>query len=268
VSPLWRDEVSIYLAPRRIVLARRARGPRPRIVASTEVAVAGGSSADSGPVFAKLALLLADAAWQDADARVVVGDSWARYAVVPASGQALDTAARHAHARYVLVDTYGEAVAAWQVLLTDVPPSRSSVACAMAADLPAVLGTTLAPARLKLKSLQPRLAVAFNAWRRRLPRDDAWFITLQDDWLSAVHLTRGAWDRVHAARLSADVLVELERMRAYGRLSSSGGRMLVEAPPWMRARVRRIGTDLEWLESGAPDGGAPHEIGLLLRAGT
>jgi hypothetical protein len=269
VSPLWRDEVAIYLAPRKVALARRARGLKTRISAVTEVAVPGGGSGDSGPALAQLAELLLEPTWADAAAHVVIADAWARYCIVPATAAPLDAEGRRAQARYVLEDAYGEGVSDWDIVLEDAPPGRISVACAMPEGLKAELIAALSPARLKLMSMQPQLVVAFNAWRRRLPSDDAWFIALEDGWLSAVHLAHGAWDRIHAARLSSEPRVELERLQAFGsltRAAGSAGRMFVEAPPWMRERAKRSGIGLEWLEADEAAGGQAHELDLLMRA--
>jgi hypothetical protein len=267
VSPLWRDEVAIYLAPRKLALVRRARGPKPRIVAATELAVAGGTFGDIGPVFARLADVLSEPTWQGAAARVVVADHWARYGVVPWPATRLDAAGRLTHARYVLGDTYGEPVADWAVTVADTAPGHSYVACAMPATLRGALEDTLAPARLTLVSLQPQLIVVFNAWRHRLPADDTWFASVDDGSLSAVHLSNGAWDRVHMARLSPDWSVELERLQAFTRLTRAAGalgRMFVDAPAWMR-RGAAASAGIEWLEEGAGDGAQAHELALLQR---
>jgi hypothetical protein len=269
VSPLWRDEVAIYLAPRKVALARRPRGLKARVSATTEVAVAGGGLGDSAPALARLAELLLEPTWQDAAAHVVIADPWARYCIVPATATPLDAEGRRAQAHYVLEDAYGEELRDWNVVLEDAPPGRISVACAMAEGLESALIAALSPARLKLVSMQPQLVVAFNAWRRRLPRDDAWFIVLEDGWLSAVHLANGAWERIHAARLSGEPRVELERLQAFGsltRAAGSVGRMFVEAPPWMRERAKRTGAGLEWLEADEPGGAQAHELALLMRA--
>jgi hypothetical protein len=270
VSPLWRDEIAIYLAPRKLALVRRARGLKPRVVAATALAVPAGAVGDIGPVFARLAAVLTEPTWHGAAARVVVADhSWARYGIVPWPATRLDAAGRLTHARYVLGDTYGEAVADWAVTLADTPPGHSYVACAMPATLRSALEDMLAPARLALVSLQPQLIVAFNTWRHRLPADDTWFVSLDDGLLSAVHLSDGAWDRVHMARLSPDWSLELERLQAFGRLTRAAGalgRMFVDAPAWMR-RGAAGSAGLEWLEDGGGDGdGAqPHELALLER---
>jgi hypothetical protein len=268
VSPLWRDEIAIYLAPRKIALARRERGLRPRVTTATDIAVPGGHFGDMRPAFARLSELLEERTWQDAAVRVVVADPWVRYALVPWPETRLDQESRLTHARYVLADTFGEGLADWTVTLADTPPGHAFVACAMPAPLRTSLDEVLPAARLKLVSLQPQLIVAFNAWRHRLPADDAWFVSLDDGSLSAVHLARGAWDRVHMARLSANWAAELERLQAFGKLTRAAGgvgRMFIDAPQWMRHGPTSGDTELEWLDDGASDGASAHELALLQR---
>jgi hypothetical protein len=266
VSLPWRDEVAIYLAPHRLALVRRARWPRARVLAATELAIPATTGGDHGPVLARLAEALREPIWHGAAARVVVADHpWARYAIVPWPGTRLDEVGRLALARFVLGDTYGEAAADWTLALADTPPGTSFVACGMPTSLRGALEDALAPARLTLASLQPRLIVAFNAWRHRLSEDASWFASVDDGSLSAVHLTRGAWDRVHMARLSADWSVELERLLAFARLTRAAGhpgRLFVHAPDWMRRGVA-AGAGLEWLTEGAADGSSAHELALL-----
>jgi hypothetical protein len=268
VSPLWRDEVAIFVAPRRIALARRMKGVSPRLSSATEVAVPGQSS-DFAPMLARLADVLTEPTWQDAHARVIVADPWARYGIVPWPNLRLDNEGRLSHARYVLAESYGDALSDWNVCLADTPPGRAYVACAMPATLRSGLEETLAGARLKLASMQPQLIVAFNAWREQLPPDDAWFVSLDEGSLAAVHLSQGAWDRVHMARLSQDWGIELERLRAFGRLSRSGGttRMLVDAPVWMRTAhpARAASEDFEWLDADGSKDEVRNQLALLQR---
>ena len=268
MSPLWRDEIAIYIAPRKIALARRGKALRPQVGAATEVAVPGGHFGDFRPALARLAEVVAEPTWQNAAARVVVADPWSRFGLVPWPGSRLDAEGRLTHARYVLADTFGEGLADWSVTLADTPPGRAYVACAMPAALKAAVEDVLGPARLTLVSLQPQLVVAFNAWRHRLPADDAWFVSLDDGSLSAVHLANGAWDRVHMTRLSSDWNVELARLQAFGRLTRAAGdvgRMFIDAPAWIRNGATFPGTGLEWLEEDAADTGQAHELALLQR---
>jgi hypothetical protein len=268
VSPLWRDEIAIYLAPRKLALVRRARGIRPRVVASTELAVPAGAFGDVGPALGRLADVLTDPAWHGAAARAVVADHpWARYGIVPPGPSSLDADGRLAHARYVLGDAHGKAVADWAVTLSDTPPGLPCVACAMPASLKTGLEEVLARARLQLLSLQPQLIASFNTWRSRLPADHAWFVNVDGGALAAAHLSDGAWDRVHMARLSHDWLLELERLQAFGRISQVDGspdRLFVDAPSWMH-RGATANPGIEWLEEGGGDGSQAHELALLRR---
>jgi hypothetical protein len=269
VSPLWRDEVAIYIAPRKIALARRSRGLEPHVVNATESVVAG-HFGDVAPTLARLADILTEPTWQDALARVIVADPWARYGIVPWPHLRLDNDGRLSHARHVLAESYGDVVSDWNVSLADTPPGRSYVACAMPVPLKTGLEEILSGARLKLVSLQPQLIVAFNAWRHQLPPDDAWFVSLDDGSLAAVHLSQGSWDRVHMARLSQDWGIELERLRTFSRLSRTGSgasRMLVDAPTWMRSMqiAQKSSDDFEWLEPAGKGGAGSHELALLQR---
>lgn len=215
MSLLWRDGIGIFLAPRKVALVRRAGGLLRRVIAATELAVPAGDFGDLDSVLSRLSHVLSEPAWQGARVRAVVADHpWARYGIVPWPGTRLDAAGRLTHARYVLGDLYGEAVADWAVTLADTPPGRSYLACAMPSAFRSALLEVLLPAKLTLVSLQPQLVVAFNSWRHRLPADDTWFVAVEDGAMSALHLTRGAWDRVHLARLPSNWSVELERLQA------------------------------------------------------
>ncbi len=77
-----------------------------------------------------------------------------------------------------------------------------------------------------------------------------------------MHLSNGAWDRVHMARMSPDSSVELERLQAFGRVTRAAGalgRIFVDAPAWMR-RDAAVSAGIEWLEEGAGDGAQAHEL--------
>jgi hypothetical protein len=246
VSPLWRNELAIGLSPRRITLSRGA-------ATTTELLVPG---RDPVSVFARLADALRDEGWHASRARVVVADHpWARYVLVPWPAARLDAAGRLEHARFVLGDTFGEAVAGWTVTLADAPPGRPYLACAMPPSVRSSIEDALAPAKIALVSLQPRLVAAFNMRRRRLPADDAWFVTASDDSLAAAHVSGGTWDRVHVARISGDFKLQLDRLLALGRLTTGGGddaRVFVDAPAGMRGSA---GEGIEWL----PDEGLPQQ---------
>ena len=143
---------------------------------------------------------------------------------------------------YLLAQTFGETGEDWELALSDVGPGRPQVACAMPKALTTGLTALLAPARLRLLSLQPQLVVAFNCWRHILPRGDAWLVSLATGSLAAAHLGADGWDQVRAIRIGSDWATELRRLRTFGRLAAGGSsqsRVFVDAPFWLQ----RLGSE-------------------------
>jgi hypothetical protein len=251
VSPLWRDEIGVYLAPHKLALTRLARGVRPQQVAQAgwvnEVAGDNHWSAALGA----LDTLLGQSEWQRAAVRVVVADHWVRYAMVPYAAALSGEAERMTHARHVLTGIYGDVVSQWTITLSDSPPGMAQVACALPAALIEELQLLLTRHRLPLKSLQPQLISAFNHWREKLPDGGAWFVSIEQGTLAAARLARGGWDRVHSVRIGADWAVELRRLQTFGRLANNSARegsVFVDAPAGLRIAAGANATDLVWLE--------------------
>ena len=171
MSPLWRDEIGIYLAPHKVALTRLARGLRPR--SAGEAAWSRPFPGDTHWAAALDALegYLSRAEWHNAAVRIVVADSWVRYAMVPYSDDLSGEAERLIHARHVLTGIYGEVVSQWTVTLSEGAPGMPSVACALPSALVEELRLRLERHKLPLKSLQPQLVAAYNHWRSTLPED-------------------------------------------------------------------------------------------------
>lgn len=251
MSPLWRDEIGIYLAPHKLALTRLARGVRPRSVGEANWSNELEDDTHWSNSLHALDALLGKAEWQGAVARIVVSDHWVRYAMVPFSDVLTGAAERQAHARHVLNGIYGEVVSQWVVTLADSRPGRAQVACALPAQLLEELQTILMRHRIPLRSLQPQLVSAYNHWRNRLPEGGAWFVSIEQGSLAAARLGSGNWDRVHSVRIGADWAVELRRLQTFGRLANAQaqeGRVYVDAPAALRIAAGAGGADLEWLD--------------------
>ena len=250
MSPLWRDEIGIYLAPHKLALTRLARGLRPR--AAGEAAWSRPFPGDSHWAAALDALdgFLSQAEWQNAAVRLVVADSWVRYAMVPYSDDLSGEAERLIHARHVLMGIYGEVVSQWTVTLSEGAPGMPSVACALPSALVEDLRLRLERHKLPLKSLQPQLVAAYNHWRGKLPEGAAWFVSIEQGTLAAARLVKGGWDRVHSVRIGSDWAVELRRLQTFGRLASATTQdtVYVDAPTGLRAAAGASGADLVWLD--------------------
>jgi hypothetical protein len=251
VSPLWRDEIGIYLAPHKLALTRLARGVRPKSVGAANWSNPLIHDTHWSAALGALDPLLASADWQGAVARMVLSDHWVRYAMVPYSVALAGSAERLTHARHVLTDIYGEIVSEWTVTLAHSRPGAAQVACAVPTALLNELHAMLTRHKIPLKSLQPQLVCAYNHWRAQLPDAGAWFVSIEQGSLAAARLGLGGWDRVHSVRIGADWTVELHRLRTFGRLASAQaheGRVYVDAPAALRIAAGTSAPDLVWLE--------------------
>jgi hypothetical protein len=251
VSPLWRDEIGVYLSPHKVALTRLARGARPRSVGSACWTNELIDDTHWSAALGALAAFLAKSEWQGAVARIVISDHWVRYAMVPYSAALGSAAERLTHARHVLTDIYGEVVGQWTLTIASGRPGAAQVACAAPTSLIEELHALLIRHKVPLKSLQPQLVCAYNHWRARLPDGGAWFVSMEQGSLAAAHLGIGGWDRVHSVRIGPDWTVELRRLQTFGRLATNQaqeGRVYVDAPAALRIAAGTAGADLVWLE--------------------
>ena len=251
MSPLWRDEIGIYVAPHRLALTRLARGVRPKTVGAAAWTNELSGDTHWSAALSALDSLLATPDWQGAAARIVLSDHWARYAMVPYSAALSGAAERLTHARHVLTDIYGEIVAEWKVTLANGRPAAAQLACAVPTALIEELRAMLMRHKIPLKSLQPQLVSAYNHWRGQLPDGGAWFVSIEQGSLAAARLGRGGWDRVHSVRIGADWTVELRRLQTFGRLANAQaqeGRVYVDAPAALRIAAGSSAPDLVWLD--------------------
>ena len=256
MSPQWRDEIGIYLAPHKLALTRLARGVKPKSVGEASWSNELVEDTHWSATLSALDALLAKSEWQKAVARVVISDQWVRYAMVPYSAALSGDAERMTHARHVLTGVYGEVASQWNVTLSDNPPGTAQVACALPATLLEELQIILTRHQIPLKSLQPQLVSAHNHWRDKLPDGGVWFVSIEQGSLSAARLAPGGWDRVHSVRIGADWTVELRRLQTFGRLAKNGvhgghaqqGGVYVDAPAALRMAGGATSADLIWLD--------------------
>lgn len=254
MSPLWRDEIGVYVAPRKLCMVRMKRGVKPVLVAQQEATFDASQTNDWTPALQSLDGMLAQPGWRGALLRVVVADSWVRYAMVPWVAELSSTDERVAHARQLLAGAYGEAVSDWDVRVSEVPPGSPRVACTIPRAMLDSLRTICRKHHVRLASLQPQLVCAYENWRHRLPPAGSWFVSVEEFTLAAARIARTGWDRVYSVRIGADWPRELKRLQTFGRLVSTDseeGQVFVDAPQAWREVAGAAARDLQWLEEEA-----------------
>ena len=248
---LFPDELGILLSPSRVLLVRtRSSGWKTRTIAEHSAAVDQGAGDWTAALEVLASELRADT-WRKTRVRVIVANQWVHYELLPWSIDLSKEAERLAHARFLLEATYGDAAEQWTVALSDAVPGAPRLVSAIPTDLIEELHQLLQRHALRLVSLQPQLVAAFNLWRRCLPSSAAWFATIDQSSLVAMHIRDGRCDRVRAVRISDNWALELGRIQTMGRLAQSRpaeGPVFVDAPQRMRALATDRMGPVQWLE--------------------
>lgn len=268
MSPLWRDEVGIYLAQRRVCLVRMKRGIRATLAREIYHADAAAAPGWEGAL-TLLEQQMNEGHWSDARLRIVLADQWARYSVVPWIDALSSNAERLAHARELMSGTFGAEMSDWTVSLSESPPGSSRLASAVPTALLQALRDSALRHRQKLVAVQPQLIAAYNSWRHVLPAADAaWFVTVEEGSLAALRMCGEGIDRVHAVRIGLDWARELKRLQTFGRLASASptdGRVYVDLPAALRTLRPEGSADLEWLDEPNPPLTTLHQLEHLRR---
>lgn len=251
MSPLWRDEVGIYLSPWRVLLVRLKRGWRPQRIAEQVMPLQPTVDHDWRPALNALDTALEAREWHGAAARIVISDHWVRYAALPSLPGLKTVTEKLNHAAHTFTDIYGEVVNEWKIVLSEAAPAPNQVGCALPIALAEKLSALLPRNGISLASLQPQLVSSFNRWSPKLPPAGAWFITIEEGSLAAARLVPHGWDRVYSIRIGPNWQIELRRLQKFGQLATTKpdeGEVFIDAPMAMRTTPQPYAGALRWLD--------------------
>lgn len=118
---------------------------------------------------------LANRAWQAGTASVVLSDRLVHYVTLEVQPgiRSVDELKLVIAAQFE--EVFGLPAADWEIAADLDPFAQRLLACAVDRRLLAELESIFRAAGLRLASVQPFLLREYNRWRRRLPRDLAWF---------------------------------------------------------------------------------------------
>ena len=203
-----RNEARIALCPDRVSMTLIGGRWRPRVIARHAVACSG-DGADWRPCVEALERGLAQAAWKNADATVILSNHFVRYALVPWSEHLASDEEKRIWVRHHFAELYGEAAAGSEYRWSEDRPDAPCVATVIEADLLAAIRGAFAPTALALKSIQPYLMAVFNRWRPRLRNDAAWLLVPETGRVCLASVAQGRWRKLTAKALGADWRTDL-----------------------------------------------------------
>lgn len=210
MSPWWRERIRVYLAPDRLVAVRLGRGPRRRVLwrHDERLAPVGG---DTDAMLDRLRDLLQQHEWRRADAQLLLSSRLVHHQLLPWTDVALDPAEQATRARHVHAGVLGDAASTLELRTCAGGFGQASLVSGVDQALLAALRAVFAQSTLRLVSVQPYLAAAFNEVRRDLPSAPCWLAVVESGTLCTALLDRGQWLSLRSRRIAGDWAGELHR---------------------------------------------------------
>ena len=187
----WPKVRRVGLASDRLFLAPAAvrRGGACREI---PVATAGDGPAWQPAVQALVAALRQDGQ-RGARLHVILGGDYVRWKLLDIPPGVKTATEREAFAAFSFRSTYGEVEMPWSVQVAAQPAGWPTPACAVDAGLLAALTHACGEAGVRLASLTPYFAAAFDHWRHRLNSETAWFCLREPQTLTLGLAAAGRW---------------------------------------------------------------------------
>jgi hypothetical protein len=252
VSPWWREEISVQLAPAAITVVRRSRGWRRRELARHVLTVAGSEPASWPHVVEGLGAHLEAAQSRNASLCIVLRGSFVRYLVLPPVGKLSDRDAL-IYARQSFADLYGAAAQQWLVCLNAAVPGRPRVAAAANQEFVAALRDLARRLRLHIKSVCPELSVAVKDLVRVDGDFTGWLALIDAGHSCVARFSAGECMTIRTARYTdgaeRHLLTQLEQDALCAGLDPSASELYIQsASPFEHAALHAHG----WRASPLP----------------
>lgn len=204
MSPLWRKQIYISIKPGEVAALRIGKGLRPRVVEKTRIHCDAGGDTPWRNALTSLAALLEKPQWQQADAYIVLSNSFARFQLLPADAQVKNEEEQQAFARHTLSCVYGDISNNWEFRISKGLAGTDSLVCGVDSALLQAIDECCQRNRVRLRSVQPYLMAAYNQVRRELAQGAVWFAVAEQERVCAISLENGALRSIHSRSIAAD----------------------------------------------------------------
>lgn len=194
-----RQPLQVALLERQLVVARgRRTGDAVEVI---DLSPAAASTPAWQPAVDALRDWLARAGQKPADLNVRLSTHLVRWQLLPWQDPLSRPQERQAYARLRLRATFGAVADGWRVVGAPAAPGQAWLACAVDEALIAALQALQTPGGVRLRSVAPYFATAYDHWRGQLGRGSAWFGAVEPGGLTLGLLQQGRWCGLRTLRL-------------------------------------------------------------------
>ena len=214
MSPLWRDQIHIFLAPTRVDWVRRKRGWRS---VQTDRATEQCNSSEAGPVWVAALQLLENILQQAAgsDVFILLSNHFLRYVALPPQIEITTPEEVKSYADFRMREVYAERVDSWVLSISDWSPVDGAVCAAIPRELMMQLEQSASICRCKIKMLEPYLASVYDRWEAQLKGDKVYLAIVETGRICLAIKHHGKWQSVRNQRIlyqaDQDLLAALDQ---------------------------------------------------------
>jgi len=168
-----------------------------------------------------------------------------------------------AYARHCFAQVFGHDADGWELRVSYERAGVPRVACAMATDFLAALEARAEESGVKLVSVQPFLAAAFNQWRQQIGDRSVWLAVMEQGRLVLARFEQGKWSWLRSLRVGRrwmeslpDLVIREQHLAGID--AASAGEVLVFCPEVAVLAVRPdSGLSIKQLQLPARSGFSP-----------
>jgi len=127
---------------------------------------------------------------------ITLASEYVRYLVLPEQVTTMSETEKLAYATAAMQEVYGYLVNDWQLSMDDVPPNQPSIVAGVDRSLIEALEALIKKHQLKLQSIQPYMARAFNRLSKQIGQKDATLVMVERDRVLLMQLNQGACHQI------------------------------------------------------------------------
>jgi len=208
VSPLWRDQLQVFLAPGQISWVRTARGFKPVQAAKVTVLC---EPVQGAPVWQaalqQLEKHLIDESGTDLS--ITLSNHFVRYVTLPPQAEIMTPEEVNSYAAFRMREVYAERVDAWALSVSEWSPLTGAVCAAIPRDLMAELEKMVARLHCKLTEIEPYFASVYDHWQKSLNGDKTYCALVEAGRMCISTQINGVWHSIRNQRIVHSVADEL-----------------------------------------------------------
>lgn len=208
MSPSWRDQLYVFLAPDRMDWVHFRRGFKPvQFNKDTAYCVPAQGDLSWQNVLVLLESFLTNV--KDVDLTVILSNHFIRYVTLPPQQEITTPEEVKSYALFRMREVYADRVGSWELSISDWSPATGAICAAISNDLMTYLQEIAKRFGIKLKAVEPYLAAVFDHWQKQLNQQKVYLAVIEPGRICGAIIVDGVWKSIRNQRALSQNTEEL-----------------------------------------------------------